>query len=116
MSADHDKLRDDQANKYGAYIKYLIDEKAQLPDNQLAATISYSSWCKECQTCQRRRTTYNKTKSPTGHVLVQRAFQRIYVGLVEYKSRSISTAGVTCKYVLSIMDRLTRFVVNCDTK
>ena len=60
----------------------------------------------------------NAEKRPTtetnylrGHVPVQRPFERISVDLVEYKVESVSAAGVRCKYVLSMMDHLTRFTV-----
>ena len=69
------------------------------------------TWCQECQACQRRKTAHNRNKLPTGHVPVQRPFERISVDLVEYKVESVSAAGVRCKYVLSIMDHLTRFTV-----
>ena len=69
------------------------------------------TWCQESQACQRRKTAHNRNKLPTGHVPVQRAFERIWVDLVEYKVESVSAAGVRCKYVLSMMDHLTRFTV-----
>ena len=69
------------------------------------------TWCQECQACQRRKTAHNRNKLPTGHVPVQRPFERISVDLVEYKVESVSAAGVRCKYVLSMMDHLTRFTV-----
>ena len=68
-------------------------------------------WCEECQACQRRKTAHRRPKLPTGHVPVQRPFERISVDLVEYKSNSLSAAGVPCKYVLTMMDHLTRFAV-----
>lgn len=68
-------------------------------------------WCEKCQACQRRKTSHNRPKLPTGHLPVERPFQRISVDLVEYKSVSISAAGTKCKYVLSMMDHLTRFAV-----
>ena len=69
------------------------------------------TWCDECQACQRRKTAHNRNQLPTGHVPVQRPFERISVDLVEYKVESVSTAGIRCKYVLSMMDHLTRFAV-----
>ena len=68
-------------------------------------------WCEKCQACQRRETAHNRPKLPTGHLPVERPFQRISVDLVEYKSVSRSAAGTECKYVLSMMDHLTRFAV-----
>ena len=68
-------------------------------------------WCLECQACQRRKTAHNRPKLPTGHLPVERPFHRISVDLVEYKSESISNAGVKGKIVLSIMDDLTRFTL-----
>ena len=68
-------------------------------------------WCEKCQACQRRKTEHNTPKLPTGHLPVERPFQRISVDLVEYNSVSTSAAGIECKYVLSMMDNLTRFAV-----
>ena len=56
-------------------------------------------WCEECQACQRRKTAHNRPKIPTGHLPVERPFQRISVDLVEYKSVSTSAAGTECKSV-----------------
>ena len=69
------------------------------------------TWCLECQACQRRKTAHRRPKLPTGHAPVERPFQRISVDLVEYKSLSKSATGVPCKFVLSIMDHLTRFAI-----
>ena len=68
-------------------------------------------WCEKCQARQRRKTEYNRSKLPTGHLPVERPFQRISVGLVEYQSVSILAAGIECKYVFSMMDHLMRFAV-----
>ena len=38
--------------------------------------------CKKCQACQRRKTAHNIPKLPTGHLPVERPFQRISVDLV----------------------------------
>ena len=69
------------------------------------------TWCLECQACQRRKTAHRRSKLPIGHAPVERPFQRISVDLVEYKSMSRSSTGVPCKYVLSMMDHLTRFAI-----
>lgn len=68
-------------------------------------------WCQECRACQRRITAHNRPKLPTGHLPVERPFPIIYVDLVEYKSESVSAAGVKCKIILSMMDHLTRFTL-----
>ena len=68
-------------------------------------------WCLECQARQRRKTAQNRSKLPTGHLPVERPFQRIYVDLVEYKSKSISATGVKRKVVVSMMDHPTRFTL-----
>ena len=60
-------------------------------------------WCQECQACQRRKTAHNRPKLPTGHLPVERPFQRIYIDFVEYKSEFVSAAGVKCKIVLYMM-------------
>ena len=57
-------------------------------------------WCEKCQACQRRKTAHNRPKLRTGHLPVERPFQRISVELVEYKSVSTSAAGIECKYAL----------------
>ena len=52
-----------------------------------------------------------KTILTIAHLPVDRPFQRNSVDIFEYKSESISAAGVKCKIVLSIMDHLTRFTL-----
>ena len=42
-------------------------------------------WCEKCQACQRRKTAHNRPKLATGHLPVERPFQRISVYLVKYK-------------------------------
>ena len=69
------------------------------------------NWCLDCQACQRRKTPHRRPKLPTGHVPVQRPFERISVDLVEYKTLSKSRTGTYCKYVLTMMDHLTRFAI-----
>lgn len=68
------------------------------------------TWCEECQAYQRRKTAHNR-KIPTGHVPVSRPFERLSVDLVEYKADSVPAAAVKCKYVLSMMDHLSRYAV-----
>ena len=69
------------------------------------------NWCRKCQACQRRKTPHRRPKLPTGHIPVQRPFERISVDLVEYKAISTSAVGAPCKYVLSMMDHLTRYAI-----
>ena len=64
----------------------------------------------------RRKTAHNKPKLPTGHLPVERPFQRIYVDSVEHKSESVSAAGVKCKIVLSMMNHLTKSSQMCLSK
>ena len=52
-----------------------------------------------------------KTILTIAHLPVDRPFQRNSVDIFEYKSESISAAGVKCKIVLSMMDNLTRFTL-----
>ena len=61
----------------------------------------------------RKNCTYIHVKQnlPTGHLPAEGSFQAISVDLVEYKSLSISAAGIECKYVLSMKDHLTRFSI-----
>lgn len=65
----------------------------------------------ECQACQRRKTAHNRKKLPTGHVPLQRPFERISVDLVDYKLEWVSAAGIRCRYVLSMMDHMIRFAL-----
>lgn len=53
-------------------------------------------WYKECQACQRRKAAHNRPKLPTGHVPVERSFQRNSVDLVEYKSKPVSRTSYVC--------------------
>ena len=62
--------------------------------------------CTSCEACQRRKTPHRRPPLPTGHVPVDRPFQRVAIDLVEYK-----TLSQGCKYVLSVIDHLTRFVI-----
>ena len=68
-------------------------------------------WCQNCHSCQRRKTAHNRPKLPVGHIPVSRPFERVSIDLVEYKSISHSSAGVRCKYVMSVMDHLTRYAL-----
>lgn len=42
--------------------------------------------CMQCQACQRRKTAHVEPKFPTGHLSVERSFQRISIDLVECNS------------------------------
>ena len=59
-----------------------------------------------CSSCQHRRTSHRPPKLPVGHRPVSRPFQCVAIDLVEYKSSSNNS-----KYVMSVMDHLTRFLV-----
>ena len=48
-----------------------------------------------------------------GRAPVERPFQRVSVDLVEYKTLSVTPDGVRHKYVLTIIDHLTRFALLC---
>ena len=63
-------------------------------------------YCTSCDACQRRKTPYRRPPLPTGHVPVERPFQRVAIDLEEYK-----TVSQGCKYVLSVIHHLTRFVI-----
>ena len=69
------------------------------------------TWCQDCQACQRRKTSHRLPKLPTGHLPIDRPFQRISIGRVEYKTESVSPTGLKCSYALTIIDHLTRFAV-----
>ena len=45
------------------------------------------------------------------HLPVDCLFQRVYVDLVEYKTMSRSPTGLSCIWVLTVIDHLTRFAV-----
>ena len=64
-----------------------------------------SEVCTSCDACQRRKTPHRRPPLPTGHVPVERQFQRVAVD-VEYK-----TVPQGCKHVLSVIDHLARFVI-----
>ena len=69
------------------------------------------TWCIDCQACQRRKTPRNRAKLPMGHLPVDRPFQRVSIDLVEYKTASRSPTGLSCTWVLTVIDHLTRFAV-----
>ena len=59
-----------------------------------------------CLSCQQRKPSHRPPKLPVGHRPVTRAFQCVVVDLVEYKSLSQGN-----RFILSVIDHLTRFVV-----
>ena len=59
-----------------------------------------------CLSCQRRKSSHRPPRLPVGHRPVTRAFQRVAVDLVEYKSLSQGN-----RFILSVIDHFTRFVV-----
>ena len=67
------------------------------------------TWCQDCRACQRRKTSHHRPKLPTGHLPVDRPFQRVSLDLIEYKTESVSPPGLKCLYALTIIDHLTRF-------
>ena len=64
------------------------------------------SYCNSCDACQRRKTPHRRPLLPTGNIPVDRPFQRVAIDLVEYK-----TVSQGCKYVLSVINHLIRFVI-----
>ena len=64
-----------------------------------------------CLSCQRRKSFYRPPKLPVGHRPVTRAFQCVAVDIVESKSMSESN-----RFILSVIDHLTRFVILVDIK
>ena len=69
------------------------------------------TWCQDCRACQRRKTPHSGPKLPTGHLPVDRPFQRVSIDLVEYETEPVSPTGLKCSYALTIIDHLTRFAV-----
>ena len=59
-----------------------------------------------CLSCQHRKTSHRPPKLPTGHRPVERSFQCVAVDLVEYKTLSEGN-----RFILSVIDHLTRFVI-----
>ena len=59
-----------------------------------------------CLSCQHRKSSHRPPKLPLGHCPVTRAFQCVAVDLVEYKRLSQGN-----RFILSVIDHLTRFVV-----
>ena len=47
-------------------------------------------YCTSCDACQRRKTPHRRPPLRTGHVPVDRPFQRVAIDLVEYKTGKIS--------------------------
>ena len=69
------------------------------------------TWCQDSYACQRRKTPHRRPKLHTGHLPVDRPFERVSIDLVEYKTESVSPTGLKCSYVVTIIDHLTRFVM-----
>ena len=65
-----------------------------------------AEYIKCCLSCQHRKTSRRSPPLPVGHRPVDRPFQCVAIDLVEYKSVSKG-----CKYVLSVIDHLTRFLI-----
>ena len=68
------------------------------------------SYCtiNSCDACQRRKTPHRLPPLPTGHVPVERPFQRVAIDLVEYKKfRKVANCGIQ-----NIFTRLQCFVSN----
>ena len=59
-----------------------------------------------CSSCQHRKTSHRAPNLPVGHRPVARPFQCVAIDFVEYKSSSNNS-----KYVTSVIDHLTRFLV-----
>ena len=59
-----------------------------------------------CLSCQHSTSSHRPPKLPVGHRPVTRAFQCVAVDLVEYKSLSQGN-----RFILSVIDHFTRFVV-----
>ena len=57
------------------------------------------------------KTARSRPKLPTGHLPVEWPFQIFSADLVDYKSESVSTAGVKYEIVLSRVDHLTSFTI-----
>ena len=64
-----------------------------------------------CMSCQHRKSSRRPPKLPAGHRPVTRAFQCVAVDLVDYKSLSQGN-----RFILSVIDHFTRFVVLIPTK
>ena len=68
------------------------------------------TWCLDCHACQRCKS-YHRARLPTGHLPVDRPFQRVSIDLVEYKTEPVAPTGLKCSYALTIIYHLTRFAV-----
>lgn len=75
--------------------------------------IARRSNTKDCQASVRQKTARHRTEFPAEHLPVERPSQRVSVDLVESKTIDIYTTpdGVQYKYILSIIDPLTRFAL-----
>ena len=59
-----------------------------------------------CLSCKHRKSSHRPTKTPVGHRPVTRAFQCVAVDYVDCKGLSQGN-----RFILSVIDHLTRFVV-----
>ena len=62
------------------------------------------TWCHDCQALQRRKSPHRRARSLTGHLPVDRPFERVSIDLVQYKMESISSSGLKCSYALTFVD------------
>ena len=69
------------------------------------------TWCHDCHAYQRHKSPHRRAKLPTGHLHVDRPFQRVSIDLVEFKTKSVSPTGLKYSYALTIIDHLTQFAV-----
>ena len=69
------------------------------------------TWCHDRQTYQRRDSPHRRAKLRTGHLPVDRPFQRVSIDFAEYKTESVSPTELKCSYALSIIDYFARFAV-----
>ena len=60
---------------------------------------------------QRRKSPHRRAKLPTGHLPVDRPFQRVSLDVVEYKTESVSPTGLKGSHALTAIDQFTRFAV-----
>ena len=64
-----------------------------------------------CLPCLRHKTSHRSPTQPTGQRLATRPFQVVAVDLVEYKSKWEGN-----RFILSVLDHLTRFLILIPTK
>lgn len=71
------------------------------------------AWCLGCQGCRRHKKSHNRHWLLIGRTPMKYPFQYVFVDLVEYQTTSVFHDNLRCKFVVTLIDYLTRFAVLC---